>query len=288
MWVFYSLLAAAGDTGKSVWGKLSAVETNEFTAALSMHLVSLILFVPLVLLLGIPEIKSGFWWANLAFLFITPAWTLLYMRSLKRGDLSKVVPLLAVNPVFTAILGYAFKDEAVSLSGWLGILAISLGIYLMQMKVERSRKQLFQPILELAKEPGSWEMLSVALLWSLGAHFSNMRVDSSSPYFATFAGSLVGVISIWGVSLMAKTPLHFREIYRFKRELIPAGVMSSLSTIVAAMALVTGSPAYVFAVKRSGVVGSAVVGWIFFKEKVTKLQVIAIVLVLVGIVLMAV
>lgn len=62
--------------------------------------------------------------------FLLIVWFASQLSLLSWSDLSYVLPITGASYVLTAVLGKFFLHEFVSLSRWLGILAISVGVIL--------------------------------------------------------------------------------------------------------------------------------------------------------------
>lgn len=289
LWVLLSTLSALAESLKEVAAKLSTVKTDEYTAALAMHVVGLVLTAPLLWFSVFPPITAEFWWANLTFLFITPAWSLLYMKALKLSQMSKVVPLLALIPMLTALMNPIFTAQPIAPIGWVGITLISAGVYFVTAVAKQLRQDPLSPFKNIARDPGATAMLGVVVLWSVGAHFTKMRVDGSSPLVSIVSGALVGAVTIWALAIMRGKPVQVAQILPHKhphQALI--GVFNILATAFSTFALAYQSAAYVFAVKRVGVVISFGFARHFFHEKITKTKVFGVILILLGVFSLAV
>jgi uncharacterized membrane protein len=283
MWIIYSLLSAFSETAKDAFGKVSVVKTDEYTSALSLHITSLLISSALVIFYGIPKLDLQFWYGSAAFLFITPAWTLLYMKALKLSPLSVTLPMMAFNPIFTALLAFVFRGAPPDASGWIGILLISIGIYLVHAK-SLKLKDIGITITVILNDKGAMAMLMVAFLWSLGAHFSKMRVDGSNPIFSTFTGGLIGVATTYILALLRKNRISVKNVFRFYKQLLPMSFFYYLATILSSIALASGSAAYVFSIKRGSIVFSSLSGKLFFGEEFTKWKYIGLAIIGIGII----
>ena len=283
MWIIFSLVAALSETAKDTFGKTSVIKTDEYTSAMCLHITTLFISTILVIFTGIPKIISIFWVGSLAFLFITPLWTLLYMRALKISPLSITLPMMAFNPIFTALLAFVFKGEIPDLSGWIGILSISIGIYFVNanntkmLDFSTNIKNIFQ-------DKGAMAMLGVAFLWSLGAHFSKMRVDGSSALFSTFTGGLIGVLTTFIIAIFRKQKISLSNTKSSYKHLLPMSVFYYIATISSSIALSTGSAAYVFSIKRGSILFSAFTGKLIFNEVFSLWKYIGLFMIGVGII----
>src|SRR3990167_6379719 len=118
MWLILSFVSAFSESVKDVFGKIGSNKTNEYTSALTMHLVTFVVTIPLIFFNPIPKLLAPFWLSTLAFMFITPLWSVLYMKSLKEAPLSLSLPMMAFNPVFTGLLACVFGGKVPTLIGW--------------------------------------------------------------------------------------------------------------------------------------------------------------------------
>ncbi len=286
-WLLLSLLSATSESLKDAYAKLSSIHADEYSASFSLHAFNVLLIIPFVMFTGIPKITNAFWIGSFAFLFITPLWTILYMKALRLSELSKVIPLMAFNPLTTGILAFLFHESTPNVYGWVGILAICIGIYITNIQRNVLTKDILYPIKEIFKDRGSVYMLGVAILWSFGAHFSKMRVDGSSPLFSTLTGGIIGIVTTYFISLFVKKPIKIATITHMKKSMIPVGVFYFLATILSSFALHSGTATYVFAIKRSSIAISLITGKFIFKEKLSKKKVLGTISICMGIVLLA-
>lgn len=219
-------------------------------------------------------------------MLITPVWSVLYMKSLKEAPLSLSLPMMAFNPVFTGLLTYVFGGKAPTMIGWMCILSIGVGIYLINIK-NNKESGIFTPIIHIVNNKGALYMLAVALLWSIGAHLSKIRVDSSSAFFSTWTAGVTGVISTYLLALLQKQRISITSIRTHFFTLFPIGFFYYIATITSNIALISGSAVYVFSIKRSSLLFSTLAGKLFFHEKLNIYKYLGLGLLLVGIILIA-
>jgi uncharacterized membrane protein len=175
MWIILSLFSAIFESAKDTFGKKAVFKTDEYTSALSLHLFTLIVSVPVIIYTGIPKLTASFWWGSLLFLPITPLWSVSYMKALRISPLSVVLPMMAFNPIMTALLAFIFEGKGISMLGWLGVALISFGIYAIHLNLEIVKHDILAPLKQAFSNRGSQYMLFVAFLWSVGAYLSEWR-----------------------------------------------------------------------------------------------------------------
>ena len=181
LWLIFSVLNAFFDSLKDLIGKKGLKEIDEYTLAFSLRFFALLLFLPLLLIYEIPEIKQEFWLALFASGSINILTTVLYMKALKYSELSLVKPITTFTPLFLLITSPLIVGEIPSFLGLCGVILIVLGAYILNIK--QIRKNFSAPLKALFKEKGVKLMFIVAFLWSISSNFDKIGVTSSSPIF---------------------------------------------------------------------------------------------------------
>lgn len=287
MWLVYSILAALSESVKDALGKKTSQDVDEYVSAFSLHVLTLILCVPFLFFEGVPQLSLQFWQGSAVFVIITPLWSILYMKALKWSPLSVVAPMLGFVPIFTALLGLIF-GESISAVGWMGVLLISIGIYAVYVKSDQRRTDFMAPIRRIGAEKGAMAMLGVAVLWSMGAHLSKMRVDGSSALFSTLTGALIGVVTTFIIAKWRSRVFSAQKVRQHFWQLGPLGIGYFLASYFSSLALVTGAASYVFTAKRSSIAFTTLLGTVFYKERVSVIGFAGIFLTLAGIFCLAI
>jgi len=288
MWILYSFLSAGFETVRDVLGKKSSQKTDEYLTAFGAQFFGMLLLFPVMLLVGIPEIKPIFWWAVAGGAITIPLGNVLYMRAVKLSPISLVVPMLAFNPFFTAVLSFFSEGYLPGPLGWLGIVLVGAGLYSLRLTKDILKQGWLTPFKKIKDEPGTMAMLGVALVWSVGANISKIIVSSSSSVFAAFIGSLVGSTMLFiVVVLRAKFKLKpiIKSIQANLLNLGSLGAGVGLSNLAMCAALSQGFTPYVISIKRTNMIFSSVASKIFFKESLSKNKILGILLMFAGLVL---
>ena len=291
MWIIYSFLSGFLVTSRDILGKKFSQRTDEYVTAFAIQFFGFLLFLPIVLLVGIPEIKPMFWWALLGSAVTIPLGNILYMRAVKLSPLSVVVPLMAFNPFFTTLIAFFVEGKLPNLLGWIGVILVVIGLYLLRLNKEILKQGWLAPLKQIKNEPGSIAMLGVTLVWALGASIGKLKVVNSSALFSTFTGSVVGSIILFFI-LLLRFKLKFKPVVKMLQKNVfgfsSLGVGIGLSNLTMYAALAQGFTPYVISIKRINILISALAGKIFFKEKLSKSKILGICLMFAGLVLMIV
>jgi len=124
IWFIYSLAAM---TGWGLWGFLVKLAERSLSSWAAYIAGSIGAFLPpLLLLIFVPRLTSG--WQSKAGLLaffagmIGGLAVLFFFLALSKGSASVVVPLTALYPVITVLLGYLILKERLTPVQWIGIL----------------------------------------------------------------------------------------------------------------------------------------------------------------------
>jgi drug/metabolite transporter (DMT)-like permease len=203
--------------------------------------------------------RDGFWGAfvlGLAGNFL--AFTL-YYRAIRLTDISIVLPLVSLSPVFMLVTSRVILGESPSPAGFAGVLLVGIGVYV--LGCARDRSYFAAPIHAILRDPGARLALLVSFLWSITSNLDKKCVLASDSYVypACFATA--------GFFLYAPI-VGFRTGFADLRKAPPAAWgwaialgVSGAVMILAQMTAIASMPApYVIAIKRSGLLVGVVIG----------------------------
>lgn len=271
-WIIVSISSALFESLKDACGKISTQRSDQHTSAFSLHLVTFMASSLWLLFNGIPHLTPSFWWGALAFLPLTPLWTYLYLKAMRQAPLSTTLPLMATNPIFTLLIASLLKGTMPSNGGMVGIFLISLGIYVANLKTDKG-STLLTPFTTVLHNPGAQSMLAVAFLWSLGAIFSQWKVQGSNAWFSTWTSAVVGLVTTSIVAWYSHAKINLKSLRKLQLSQWGMSGFYFLANLASSLALQTAPAEYVHAIKRSSIIGSSAIGFIWFKEQATVLKI---------------
>ena len=109
------------------WNALVKSSTDKALDTALIHLLGSVITLPLVLLLGWPQAES--WPYIAASVTIHIAYYFLLTGAYKHGDLGLTYPLMrGTAPLLVALVSMATLGESLSSIGWLGVVAVSMGV----------------------------------------------------------------------------------------------------------------------------------------------------------------
>lgn len=192
--------------------------------------------------------------------------SLLYVRAVTVSPLSLTVPYLAFTPVVAALTALLVLGETPSWTGLLGISLVVTGAVALHTGTERNIGRLFTAPF---REPGSWMMLLVALIWGTTTSIDKVAIRHGSEVLLAF--SLTVGSSLILLAVRTLKPAREVESSEFGRQSRLA--LLALASLAAAAAVLCQFyayrellVAYVETIKRAGGLASLLIGVFCFKE----------------------
>jgi drug/metabolite transporter (DMT)-like permease len=254
-----ALTVATGDAlTKKFFGSFSPYEMAVAASLYSLpFLLATIFFIP------VPALDGVFW---RTFGILVPLDTFafyLYMRAIKLSPLSLSVPFLSFTPVFMIGTGFFILGEVPNSWGLIGIGLVVIGSYVLH--AGEVRHGYLAPLRAIFREPGSWLMLIVSLLYSVLAVLGKKAIQHSSPlFFGFFFLAALNLLTLTLFPLLAK--IQWGALLRMPRKGLWVGLMLFLHVIFHSLAISMVKAVYMISVKRMSILFSVVYGWLLFKE----------------------
>jgi len=264
-WLFLSLASGFSIAVKNVITRKLVFLTDRQVILYSKYMFVSLFAMPLIFFTGIPEIKPAFYYSIIiaSVIDVIAAWC--FLNAIASTQLAKTFPLVAFTPIFLLGISFLILGELPSILGLAGILLIVCGAYL--LRAESIKVGILEPIRLLLKEKGQRHMLMAAFLFSFLAVFFKKAILNSSPFFAFGATQVLSTLFLTVFFLKKKTlvVLFKKTVDNFKL-LFAASVVGFLAGLTLFAAFKLGLAAYVVSVKRSSILFTIILGYIFFKE----------------------
>lgn len=280
-WPILALLTAFFESLKDIFSKAGLKNNvDEYVTSWSLRFFSLILLLPFLLFIKIPNLNINFWIALLVGGSLNVITIILYMKAIKHSDLSLTVPMVAFTPLFLLITSPIMVHEFPNIYGLVGIILIVLGSYILNLK-ERHNGH-FAPFKALIKENGPRLMLFVAFVWSITSNIDKIGIRNSSPVFWTIANSIFWASALFPIMLL-KSKKNIKNISPNLKTLIPLGIFTGLGGIAQMIAINLTLVAYVVSIKRTSSIISVLSGYFIFKEKSIKERLFGATIMIIGV-----
>ncbi|MEL7142840.1 MAG: EamA family transporter [Cyanobacteria bacterium J06643_4] len=293
MWLFFASLTAFCEACKDATGKQSLKTLDEYSVLFSFMAVGVVLMLPVLWIVGIPEIQPGFWLALLVGGSLNILAFTLYVRALKLADLSLTVPLVTLTPLFLLVTSPLLVAEWPTIADAVGVLLLVVGSYVLNLTAESvpssagSMRNAIAPLLAMAQNPGSRLMLCVAFIWSITSNFDKIGVVNSSPLL--WAIALFFVIAAGMVPFVFLRPgsKGFLPLLSQWKLLTITGGFNAVGITFQMLALPLAPVAQVIAVKRMSALLSVLFGHFFFGEKGLSARLLGAGIMVAGVAIMA-
>ncbi|MDX2458406.1 MAG: DMT family transporter [Gammaproteobacteria bacterium] len=240
------------------------------------------LLLPLLLWQPWPSLSPAFWgWMAVALpLELLAMW--LYMQAIRTSPLSLTLPYLAFTPAFNTVTGYVVLGETVTWAGLSGIMLVVLGAWLLNMEAAQNGTGLnfLAPFRAITQEPGSRLMLIVAAIYSLTSVTSKGALLHANPaFFGPFYFVVLGVAS--AVLFTPRDVSSWRAPVNHPWAHLGIGVFMAGMVVTHFYAIEHIEVAYMIAVKRTSLLFGILYGaWLFNETGIGKNLVAGVLMVL--------
>lgn len=275
-----------------LWGVFDGIRKHLSSKA---HLISILFYLSLgftlfffivVLYNGIPQWDPSYLLPALLTVIFNAAANLFYIKAIAVSPISSTVPFLAFTSLFTALTGFIFLGEAINPIQIMGILILVSASLIINGELKQSgsfRAEIKNLWSSFISEKGAHYMIAVSLLWALSAPFDKLAVQALNVESHGCIQSIL-IAFIYLIYLIVKKDLDFLK------DISKVPLSLSLGSLVSCAALGLQFYAYqimkvsIFeSIKRGFALFTAVIiGLIFFKEKLSKLKIIGITLIVLG------
>jgi len=225
------------------------------------------LLLPLLLWEPWPSLSPVFWgWIAVAMpLELLAMW--LYMQAIRSSPLSLTLPYLAFTPAFNTLTAYLVLGETVTLSGFSGILLIVFGAWLLNLQATQNHSGLniLAPFRAITRERGSRLMLMVAALYSLTSVTGKGALLHATPaFFGPFYFVALGATSL--LLFASRDVSTWRALGRHPWAHLAIGACMGAMVVTHFYAIEHIEVAYMIAVKRTSLLFGLLYGAWLFKE----------------------
>lgn len=282
MWVFWALLSAILVAGRRPFEKKVINELHHLTYGFLVQCVSFPILVTLVLLSGklLNPFSLGIgFWAPLIIISLVfpPLNTFLYTHAMKKGELSKVLPLQSLWPVFAMLVAWLTLGEVPNLIASCGVALTVLGIYALGLK----GKRLHHPLKPFKEDSSSRAMLASVVLIAVVGVLEKTAIQQSNPIFYSLSSNVGALITLSIAMRISKQKLT-TCIRPLARRIGVIGSLYSTSYTTYLLAIAAGPIAYVSALRGTNILMGSILGVLLFQERLTKPKVLSYLLIISG------
>lgn len=286
MWLLLALVCALLVGTGDILSKYALRKSPEGIVGLARLLFGLPILGVALWIKGMSSLPLSFGTTILWMLPLELSAYLLYLKAIRVAPLSLTVPFLSLTPVFTILTSWLLLGEKIPFAGAFGILAVTVGAYLLYLDPAQGRW--FEPLLSLFREEGSRFMICAAFLYSITSNLGKRAIQLSDPFTFAFLYQTLDVFVLWlfirrnGARSLEKQILSQWKIY------LSLGSVMAFAFLVHCLGIAQAPVPYFIAVKRTSMMVGVLYGGYLFKEERILQRVIATGCMVVGVGLIAV
>ena len=279
MWIVLAFLSALFAGLTSILAKCGIRRTDSTVATAIRTIVVLIMAFCMTLIVGstgqITSISPKSWiFLVLSGLATGGSW-LCYFKALQLGDVNKVVPIDKSSTVLTIIFAAVFLREPVSWLGWLCVVGIAVGTYLMIEKKARTG----------GAKSRAWLVYAAlsAVFAALTSILGKIGIENIESNLGTTVRTAVVLLAAWGMVLVTKKGSQFKTIP--KKELVficISGLATGGSWLCYYKALKDGLASIVVPIDKLSILVTVAFSYMVFREKLTLKSAIGLLLIVAG------
>ena len=279
LWIFFAFITAFALSTADALSKRAMTQSNEYVIAWVREGYALPFIALAFFFIPIPNLDTTFWISVLILLPLEITALILYVKAIKLSPLSLTIPFMALSPVFIIVIAFFLLGELPDTSGFVGILLITIGTYLLNAKA--SNIGLLGPIKAIANEKGSVLMVIVAVIYSITSTIGKIAVHHSSPiFFGFFYPLLLTIVLSMVVGVKGILPHVISRPVTF----LTIGIFTAIMILSHFLAISMADVAYVISIKRTSLIFSVLYGRFIFKEINVTERLLGSILMLAGIV----
>jgi len=263
MWLIFALLNPVADAFRSVFAKKASKDYSPLVIAWANNFLPVIIFSPFLFFIDIqinPKFVLGFtgtWLINVAA-------TILYMKAIREGEISVVMPMLSFTPVFLLITSPIIVGEFPNGYGVSGVLLVVTGSYILHSE---NRKDFWAPFKSILQQKGTRLMLLVAFLFSFSSNFDKVAIQSSSVIQHIVFANIFLFASFSVINIYKKNHLELkRKPGTARKNLLVISLFTASMFVFHLFAISMTLVVYVIALKRLSGLIAVLLGKLFFNE----------------------
>lgn len=284
MWLALALISAFASAFVRVYEKNLSADFGNFSLGFATKAFSLAPLLVLCLFLPMPEsildLSWNFWWPLIViWLVLYPVQTYFLYRAIREGELSQVIPVLALLPVFNIGTSYVLINELPTLMGAAGIVVIVIGVFLLLTDTEQKEEQrwtLNMPVLFMAV---------AAFAIAIGSTLDKIALQEGTTAFYAVMNTFGAAVVFFVLIFIYQESGDLRKVRAHAKQLLIYGVVYSGLYLTAMSAFLYAPTSYSLAVRSGSFLLAAVWGIVFLSEKFSRRKMASFGLFIAGLVL---
>ena len=265
------LFAAACHAG---WNAVIKVGLDPFGTMALIAVAAGVAAVPILPFVGLPPAESWPW--VVASVILHLGYYIFLTEAYRAGDMSQVYPIArGTAPLLTGLVSTTFFGEQLGLVGWLGMLALVTGIFLMSARGGRDLTHMHRRAVVFALLTAV-TICGYSLVDGIGAR----TAGSAHPYTVmlfVLDGLSMAMFAFWrrGAAVTA-------DFARYWKPGLAGGLLSLVAYWIAIWAMTVAPIAIVAALRETSVLFAAAIAVFVLKEPLKPVRIAAAVMIVAG------
>jgi drug/metabolite transporter (DMT)-like permease len=261
----------------ATWNALIKKRLDPFATIAIITVFCGIVALPAVPFVGLPPLAAWPW--VLASVALHLAYYIGLTEAYRTGDLSQVYPIARGSaPLMTALVSVAVIGERLSALGWVGILALTSGVFLLSLRGGRDLAKIDRRAVGFAFFTAT-TICGYSLVDGIGARLSGNPHAYSAALFVCDASCM----AVFALARRGRAIVEDARGY-WKTGLL-GGVLSVISYWIAIWAMTVAPIAIVSALRETSVLFGAFLAVVFLKEPLRVPRILAAIIVVCGLIL---
>jgi uncharacterized membrane protein len=287
MWILWALLSAFFAASRRTSQKQMANRLHHFTIGFMLQLFALPVIAVALAVSGKVfnpfSLGSNFWIPTMVVtLGFYPLNAYLSVKAIKDSELSKVLPLQSLWPVFSLLPAWLFLHQTPSVIAVLGVILTVLGVYVLGLK----GKTLHHPLQPFKEDKGSVYMICGVVLVTGTSILDKIAIQASGAIYYSFVSTVLAVITLAAELRVCKVEYKL-DLRQNSAELVKLGSFQGISYTTYLLAIGYGPIAYATAIRGNNVLIGSILGIILLNEKLTKPKIASFILIALGSIVLA-
>lgn len=270
--VFAAVLFAA--LCHASWNTLLKIRLDPFAANALITVASGVIAAAALPFVGIAAVVSWPWLVASIILHLAYYYGL--TEAYRTGDLSQVYPIArGAAPLMTALVSTNVLGESIGLFGWIGILSLVSGVFLLSIRGGRDITRIDRRAVGFAFFTAV-TICGYSLTDGIGARVSG-NPHAYAVMLFLFDGACMAVVALWrrGQSILTEARIYWKTG-------LAGGALSVASYWIAIWAMTVAPIAIVAALRETSVLFAAVIAVVVLKEPLRPARVVAAVMIVAG------
>jgi drug/metabolite transporter (DMT)-like permease len=273
--VFAAVLFAA--LCHASWNSLLKIRLDPFAANALITVASGLIAAAALPFVGVAPIPSWPWLVASIILHLAYYYGL--TEAYRTGDLSQVYPIArGAAPLMTAVISTTALGEDIGLFGWIGILSLVSGVFLLSIRGGRDLTRIDRRAVGFAFFTAV-TICGYSLTDGIGARVSG-NAHAYAALLFLLDGFCMAVVALWrrGQSIITEARIYWKTG-------LFGGALSVTSYWIAIWAMTVAPIAIVAALRETSVLFAAVISVVILKEQLRPARVIAALMIVFGLAL---